>query len=60
MGRLRRQHLCEEFLSLLFLYFQLLCSFPDQLLQVGGILLQHSQHGVYDVGLFPFINILEL
>lgn len=56
----RWQHLCEQCFSLLFLNFQLFCPFPDQFLQVRGVLLQHPQHGVYDVSLLPFIYVLEL
>lgn len=56
----RWQHLREELLCPLFLHLQLLCSLPDQLLQVGRVLLQHPQHGVNDVGLFALVDELKL
>lgn len=56
----RRQHLCQQLLRLLFLDLQLLRPLPDQLLQVGRVLLQHPQHGVYDVGLPPLVDVLKL
>lgn len=56
----RRKHLSQKLLCPLFLYLQLLCSFPDQILQVRGVLLQHTQHGVNNIGLFALVDELEL
>lgn len=56
----RRQHLCQQLLRLLLLDLQLLRPLSDQLLQVRRVLLQHPQHGVYDVGLFPLVDVLKL
>lgn len=56
----RRQHLCQQLLRFLFLDVQLLRSLPDQLLQVRRVLLQHPQHGVYDVRLPPLVDVLKL
>ncbi len=57
---LRRKHLSQKLLCPLFLNLQLLCSFPDQVLQIRGILLQHTQHGVNNIGLFTLVDELEL
>lgn len=56
----RWQHLCQQLFCLLFLNLQLLCPLSDELLQVGGVLLQHPEHGVNDVGLLPLIDVLKL
>lgn len=56
----RRQHLCQQLFRLLFLNLQLLCPLPDELLQVGGVLFQHPEHGVNDVGLLSLIDVLKL
>lgn len=56
----RWQHLCEQLLRFLFLDLQLLSSLSDQLLQVRRVLLQHPQHGVYDVCLLSLIDVLKL
>lgn len=42
------------------LNLQFIRSLPDQILQVGTVLLQHSQHGVDDVCLLSFVNAPKL
>lgn len=42
------------------LNLQFIRSLPDQILQVGTVLLQHSQHGVDDVCLLSFANAPKL
>lgn len=59
-GNLLGQHCSHQFVSLLPLHLQLLCPLSNQILQVGGVLLQHAQHAVNDVGLFPPGDALEL
>lgn len=59
-GNLLGQHCSHQFVSLLPLHLQLLRPLSDQILQVGGVLLQHAQHAVNDVGLFPPGDVLEL
>ena len=54
------QHLSHQFVSLLPLHLQLLCPLSNQILQVGGVLLQHAQHRVDDVGLLSLRDALEL
>lgn len=54
------QHLSHQFVSLLSLHLQLLCPLPNQILQVGGVLFQHAQHRVDDVGLLSLGDALEL
>lgn len=56
----RWKHLCEQLLRPVLLHLQLLRPFPDQLLQVAGVPLQHTQHGVDDVDLLPFVDVFEL
>lgn len=59
-GHLLRQHLSHQIVSLLSLHLQLLCPFSNQILQVSGVLLQHAQHRVDDVGLLSLGDVLEL
>lgn len=54
------QHLSHQFVRLLPLHLQFLRPLSDQVLQVGGVLLQHAQHRVNDVGLLSFGDVLEL
>ncbi len=54
------QHLSHQFVSLLSLHLQLLRSLSNQILQVGGVLFQHAQHRVDDVGLLSLGDVLEL
>lgn len=56
----RRQHLREQFFRFLFLDLQLFRSLSNQLLQVRRVLLQHPQHGVYDVCLLSLIDVFKL
>ena len=56
----RWEHLRQQFLCSLFFHLQLLCSLPDEILQVGTVLLQHPQHGVNDIGLLTLVDCLEL
>lgn len=54
------QHLSHQFVGLLSLHLQLLRPLSDQILQVGGVLFQHAQHRVDDVGLLSLGDVLEL
>lgn len=54
------QHLGYKGVRFLSFHFQLLGSLTDQVLQIGGVLLQHAQHGVDDVSLPPLAEGLEL
>ena len=54
------QHLSHQVVGLLSLHLQLLRPLSDQILQVGGVLLQHPQHRVNDVGLLSLRDALEL
>ena len=57
---LLRQELADEFVRLFSLYLQFISPLFDQVLQVGAVLLQHAQHGVYDVGFLALINSTKL
>lgn len=54
------QHLSHQPVRLLPLYLQLLCPLSNQILQVGGVLFQHAQHGVNNVCLLPLGDAFEL
>lgn len=54
------QQLSHQLLCLVPLHLQLVCSLSDQILQVGAILLQHSQHGVDDICPFAPVDAPEL
>lgn len=56
----RWKHLRKQLLRSLLFHLQLLCSLSDEILQIRAVLLQHSQHGVNDIGLLAFVNDLEL
>lgn len=56
----RWKHLRKQLFCSLLFHLQLFCSLSDQIFQVRAVLLQHPQHGVYDIGLLALVYDLEL
>ena len=58
-GNRGREHAVEEVLGLLLLLEELARPLGDELLEVVGVLLEHLDHLVHDVGLHPVLHGLE-